>query len=103
MLLMKKTCFDSIHSGTKRTTLGYWRPSRVRPVELADLTDDHARADGLGACNGHVDGCVLTGSGQKEGYTRSISHSSQLMSDLADFAAEEPSSRDALFLRDDLL
>lgn len=63
---MKKVFFDAIRRGTKRTTLRYWRSCRVKgdtvhtipglgkvriesvqPVELADLTDADARADGL--------------------------------------------------------
>jgi len=66
MLLMKKVFFEAIRSGGKTTTLRYWRRRMVRPgslqtipglgkvrideaacVELADLTDADAQADGL--------------------------------------------------------
>jgi hypothetical protein len=66
MLLMKKVFFDAIRRGAKRTTLRYWRSCRIKagsvhtipglgkvriesvqPVEMSDLTDADARADGL--------------------------------------------------------
>ena len=66
MLLMKKQYFDAIRSGTKRTTLRYWRSARLKdgaihlvpglgriridrviPVDWNDLTDDDARTDGF--------------------------------------------------------
>ncbi len=66
MLLMKKIYFDAIRRGEKTTTLRYWRRAQVRAgaihlirglgkvridevtiVQPADLTDDHARADGF--------------------------------------------------------
>jgi hypothetical protein len=66
MLLFKKTFYDAIAGGTKTTTLRYWRHRRVKPgsvhsvrglgrirvesveqVSPADLTKEHARADGF--------------------------------------------------------
>jgi hypothetical protein len=66
MLLMKKIFYDAIRDGTKTTTLRFWqrrmvrpgsehrirglgrvRIDEVRPVELSDLTEADARADGL--------------------------------------------------------
>ena len=66
MLLMKKVFFDAIRSGTKTTTLRYWRRKMVRPgsvhsvrglgqlriddlhaIDADDLTDTDAMADGL--------------------------------------------------------
>jgi len=66
MLLMKKVFFAAIRSGGKTTTLRYWRRRQVRPgslqtipglgkvrideaacVELGDLTDADAQADGF--------------------------------------------------------
>jgi hypothetical protein len=66
MLLMKKVFFDAVRLGTKRTTLRYWRSCRIKadsvhtipglgkvriesvqPVELRDLTDADAHADGF--------------------------------------------------------
>ncbi len=66
MLLMKKIFFDVIRRGGKTTTLRYWRGRRlragqvhtvpglgkvriesVRPVELSELTDADAAADGF--------------------------------------------------------
>lgn len=65
MLLMKKRYFEAIRDGKKTTTLRYWRGQlvradttqtipglgtvrieSVRQVELSDLTDADAQADG---------------------------------------------------------
>ena len=66
MLFVRKEYFEAIRGGTKTTTLRYWRRPVVRPgsthsvrglgrvriesvepMRLADLTEDHARADGF--------------------------------------------------------
>lgn len=66
MLLMKKVYFEAIRSGTKTTTLRYWRRAMVRAgsvhhvpglgkveilsvaaVSAGDLQDADARADGF--------------------------------------------------------
>ena len=66
MLLMKKVFFEAIRAGEKTTTLRYWQRRMVRPgglhtvpglgkvhidesrpVELGDLTDADAKADGF--------------------------------------------------------
>ena len=66
MLLMKRIYFDAIRRGEKTTTLRYWRWAHVRRdrvqqirglgglridevsvVDLGDLTDAHAHADGF--------------------------------------------------------
>ena len=66
MLLMKREYFDAIRRGDKTTTLRYWKRRMVRagsvhrvpglgrvriesvePVDEGDLTDAHARDDGL--------------------------------------------------------
>jgi hypothetical protein len=66
MLLMKREFFEDVRSGAKTTTLRYWRWCRTpaesvhtvpglgkvridsaRPVELAELTDEDAQADGF--------------------------------------------------------
>jgi hypothetical protein len=66
MLLMKKAFFDAIRRGAKRTTLRYWRSCRIKapsvhtipglgsvriesvqPLDLRDLTDADAQADGF--------------------------------------------------------
>jgi hypothetical protein len=66
MLLMKKEFFPAIRAGLKTTTLRYWRRrmvrvgsrhrvrglgqvwiDQVRAVDLAELTDADARADGF--------------------------------------------------------
>jgi hypothetical protein len=63
---MKKVFFDAIRRSAKRTTLRYWRSCRIKapsvhtipglgrariesvqPVELRDLTDADAQADGF--------------------------------------------------------
>lgn len=68
MLLMKKRFFEAIRTGRKTTTLRYWTRRMVRPgsehtvrglgrvhidavepVNLSELTDADARADGLAA------------------------------------------------------
>jgi len=66
MLMMRKEYFDAVRAGAKTTTLRFWRHARVRAgtvhtvrglgrlhieavrdVDLADLTDADARADGF--------------------------------------------------------
>jgi len=66
MLLMRKVFFEAIRSGVKTTTLRYWRRRMVKPgslqripglgkvrideaacVEIGDLTDADAQADGF--------------------------------------------------------
>jgi len=66
MLLMKKRFFKGIRSGVKTTTLRFWRWCHLRagtvqsvpglgkvridaaqPVEVSELTDEDARADGF--------------------------------------------------------
>ena len=66
MMLFKKIFYRAIADGAKTTTLRYWRRRRVKPgslhavphlgrirvesvqqVCLADLTEQHARADGF--------------------------------------------------------
>ncbi len=66
MLLMKKIFYDAIREGTKTTTLRFWkrrmvrpgsehrirglgrvRIDEVRPVDLSELTEADAKADGL--------------------------------------------------------
>ena len=68
MLLMKKEFFPAVRSGTKTTTLRFWRHPRVRPhsihrvpglgavridgiqpVEPRRLTAANAKADGFGS------------------------------------------------------
>lgn len=67
MLLMRREYFDAIRRGEKTTTLRYWKRRMVRagsvhrvpglgrlriesvePIAEGDLTDAHARDDGLG-------------------------------------------------------
>jgi hypothetical protein len=66
MLFLKKCYFDAVRRGEKTTTLRYWPRRMVRPgsvhgvrglgrvridevriIQVEDLTDDIARADGL--------------------------------------------------------
>ncbi len=66
MLFFKKVFFDAIADGSKSTTVRHWPYARVKPgsthtvprlgrvriesvqpVELAELTDRHAKADGF--------------------------------------------------------
>ncbi len=66
MLFMKKKYFEAIRAGRKTMTIRYWRRRLVRPgqvcrvrglgrlriesieqVNLADLTDEHAAAEGF--------------------------------------------------------